>query len=79
MLNYENALSFIFDHSFNEATEFQDGQKGVDQPMVNFLICIFRDKIKLTDAQGERMKKKCGLMKSAYEDAALGYLPIKMK
>lgn len=43
MLNYQEAISFIMDHSFNEAAEYQAAQKGVDKPMMNYLISVFRD------------------------------------
>ena len=79
MMSVQEAVSYIFDHSFNEKTEYQDAQKGIDKPMMNYLTAIFRDQIVLSDKQIQRIKKEFGLIVSAYEDAILTFFDLKKK
>jgi len=51
LAQYEDALDFIFQNSFNEKTEYQEGQDGnIDKPMINFLLAAFRDQFQLRTA-----------------------------
>ncbi|CAL5990102.1 Annexin_11 [Hexamita inflata] len=74
----ETALKFIFNNSFNEATEYQQGTGGnVDKPMMNFLIAVQRDKFVLDEKMNSLLKKKFLMKTGSYDDAVKGYFGMK--
>ena len=78
LMDLDDALAFIFDNSFNEKTEYQEGAGGnLDKPMINFLLAVFRDRFEMTAQQKSKMSRKMGPFKGVYYDSVLGYFGLK--